>query len=126
MFFRKFSGALLLSCFFFSGGCRKQNATLFDRLSANKTSIDFNNKLKEDNPEFSILNYPYFYNGGGVGVGDINNDGLDDVFFTGNMVGNKLYLNKGDFKFEDISLSSGIAEIAVSYTHLTLPTNREV
>lgn len=120
MFFRKFSVALLLSYFFFFGGCRKHNATLFDRLSVNETGIDFNNKLKENDPEFSIINYPYFYNGGGVGIGDINNDGLDDVFFTGNMVRNKLYLNKGDFEFKDISVSSGIAEIAGWSTGVTL------
>jgi len=64
--------------------------------------------LKEDNPDFSILGYPYFYNGGGVAIGDINNDGLPDVLFTGNMVKNKLFLNKGDFEFDDISDKAGI------------------
>ena len=75
-----------------------------------ETGIDFENKLKENNPDFNILTYPYFYNGAGVAVGDINNDGLPDLCFTGNMVKNRLYINKGNLKFEDITEKSGIAE----------------
>jgi enediyne biosynthesis protein E4 len=112
-----------LFCFFitltFTVGCRKE-ATLFTRLSPNETGIDFNNELKEDDPAFSILNYPYFYNGGGVGIGDINNDGLPDIIFTGNMVKNKVYLNKGDFEFEDISEKSGIVKHSGWNTGVTL------
>ncbi|MEL6925078.1 MAG: CRTAC1 family protein [Bacteroidota bacterium] len=81
---------------------------LFSKLPASETGIDFVNKV-EDGKEFNVLTYRNFYNGGGVGIGDINNDGLDDVFFTANMASNRLYLNKGDLKFEDISESSGIA-----------------
>ena len=82
---------------------------MFTRLPANESGIDFKNSLKEDDPQFSITTYPYFYNGGGVGIGDINNDGLEDVFFTGNMVKNRLFLNKGGFEFEDISKQAGIS-----------------
>jgi hypothetical protein len=82
---------------------------LFSKLSSSQTGIEFRNLLKEEYPEFNIVLYPYFYNGGGVAIGDINNDGLPDICFTGNMVKNRLYLNKGNFKFEDITEKSGIA-----------------
>lgn len=89
-------------------GC-DQTELLFTKLDAEDTGIDFENTLFE-RESFNILNYSYFYNGGGVAVGDINNDGLQDVLFTGNMVANRLYLNRGDFTFEDITTQSGVAE----------------
>lgn len=82
----------------------KQTQALF--LSMDSTGIIFNNKV-QDNDSINILNYRNFYNGGGVGIGDINNDGLPDVFFTANQGSNKLFLNKGNFKFEDISAKAG-------------------
>ncbi|MCE6991548.1 VCBS repeat-containing protein [Dyadobacter sp. CY323] len=86
-------------------GCDKKE-TLFTRLDSGKTGIDFNNYVEED-ADNNVLRYGYFYNGGGVAAADFNNDGLIDLYFTGNMVANKLYLNKGDFEFEDISEKSG-------------------
>ncbi|MDR6561106.1 MULTISPECIES: FG-GAP-like repeat-containing protein [unclassified Arcicella] len=87
----------------------KDKNTLFELMDEKDTGIGFNNKI-ENTEEFNIFNYRNFYNGGGVAVGDINNDGLQDVFFTSNMGSNKLYLNKGGFKFEDISAKAGIEE----------------
>ncbi len=97
---------LLLSVLLCS--CGDDANLLFTRLDESRTGINFKNTLREDESA-NVMNYLYFYNGGGVAVGDINNDGLPDLLFTGNMVPNRLYLNKGNFKFEDITERSGIA-----------------
>jgi hypothetical protein len=81
--------------------------TLFTLLNSQETGIDFFNEVKNQK-NFNIFKYRNFYNGGGVAIGDINNDGLADVYLTGNMVANKLYLNKGDLEFEDISKAAGV------------------
>ena len=81
--------------------------TLFTLVSSDSTGIHFVNKV-ENQKDFNIFKYRNFYNGGGVAIGDINNDGLPDIYFTGNMEPNKLYLNKGNFVFEDISKAAGI------------------
>ena len=81
--------------------------TLFTLLRPEETGISFVNKVA-NSKEFNIFKYRNFYNGGGVAIGDINNDGLSDVFLTGNMEPNKLFLNKGDLKFEDISEKAGV------------------
>ena len=73
------------------------------------TGIDFTNRVN-DTKDFNIFSYRNFYNGGGCAIGDLNNDGLADVFFTANMGSNKLYINKGNWKFEDISAKAGIEE----------------
>src|SRR5690606_19373966 len=75
--------------------------------SANRTNINFENMVVETE-DLNILTYGYIYNGGGVAVGDINNDGLVDLYFTGSMVGSRLYLNQGDFKFKEIAEKAGV------------------
>ena len=80
---------------------------LFQLLDPEQTGINFTNTI-ENKEDFNIFSYRNFYNGGGVSIGDINNDGLPDVYLTSNFGGNKLYLNKGNFNFEDISVSSKI------------------
>lgn len=92
---------------------------LFEKLPASKTHIDFSNQIKET-PEFNILDYLYFYNGGGVASGDINNDGLVDLFFTSNQGKNKLYLNKGNMEFEDISAKAGVEGFSDWKTGVTM------
>ncbi len=82
--------------------------TLFTEVSSSQSGIDFENKLKFDQ-QFNIYTYRNFYNGGGVALGDINNDGLIDIYFTANQESNRLYLNKGNFSFEDITQQAGVA-----------------
>ncbi|MBO6794927.1 MAG: VCBS repeat-containing protein [Balneolaceae bacterium] len=81
--------------------------TRFEKIPPSTSGVDFENTLVEDTT-FNFLNYLYYYNGGGVAAGDINNDGLDDLFFTSNQNENKLYLNKGDFQFDDITQQAGV------------------
>ncbi|MEN9613633.1 MAG: hypothetical protein RLZZ628_4447, partial [Bacteroidota bacterium] len=87
--------------------CQKKEKTLFSLLPATETGIQFVNQTKYSE-DFNMYTYRNFYNGGGVGVGDINNDGLPDVYFCGNMTPSRLYLNKGNFKFEDITEKAGL------------------
>src|SRR5687767_11183169 len=102
MFSRPFLLSIFLTSFIFLASCKKEPDTLFKLLSPDETGIAFSNRIFESD-SLNILNQEYIYNGGGVAVGDFNNDGQSDLYFTGNMVSNKLYLNKGDFKFEDIT-----------------------
>lgn len=88
-------------------GCKEKEVRLFTELPGDSTGIHFVNQLSFDE-DFNVYTYRNFYNGGGVGLGDINNDGLVDIFFTANMSTNKLYLNKGNFKFEDITAKAGV------------------
>ncbi|MDT0607867.1 VCBS repeat-containing protein [Croceitalea rosinachiae] len=93
--------------------------TIFNKLNKKNTGIDFSNRLTE-NDSLNYFTYSYIYMGGGVSAGDINNDGLTDLYFTGNMVPNKLYLNKGNLKFEDISDSAGVSGDNRWYTGTTM------
>ena len=86
--------------------CSKQDKT-FEILDASLTGINFSNDLMTNDTLNSIY-YEYIYNGAGVAAVDMNNDGLTDLFFTGNQVSSRLYLNKGDFKFLDITLPAGV------------------
>ena len=106
--------ASIILCLTFLASCsdkkeekKEEEKTLFALLKPEITGIDFVNKV-ENQKNFNIFKYRNFYNGGGVALGDINNDGLIDIYLTGNMEKNKLYLNKGDFQFEDISQSAGV------------------
>jgi len=85
--------------------CTDHSDKLFE--FKNDTGIQFNNKLTPT-PSLNILTYMYYYDGAGVASGDFNNDGLIDLYFTGNQVEDKLYLNKGNFQFEDITNKAGI------------------
>lgn len=89
-------------------GCGLTTSGRFEEISTADSGLNFSNDLTE-NENFNLIDYLYFYNGGGVAVGDINNDGLDDIYFSANQKPNKLYLNKGNFKFEDITEKAGVA-----------------
>jgi enediyne biosynthesis protein E4 len=91
-----------------NGQTHPDKPALFSLLDKKQTHIDFINQL-EYTEEFNTYTYRNFYNGAGVGLGDFNNDGLTDIYFCGNMVGNKLYINKGNFVFEDVTEKAGVA-----------------
>ncbi|MEX0316170.1 MAG: VCBS repeat-containing protein [Allomuricauda sp.] len=98
---------------------KDQESLLFSKIDFGESGIDFVNNLVE-NDSLNYFTYAYIYMGGGVSAGDINNDGLVDLYFTGNMVPNKLYLNKGNLKFEDISESAGVSGDSRWYTGTTM------
>jgi hypothetical protein len=114
MYFPKSLFVIFCSSFFFLS-CSKQegekdlhSSPLFRLMPSQETGISFKNEV-ENTRDFNIFSYRNFYNGGGVAIGDINNDGLADIFFTKNMGSNKLYLNKGNWQFEDITEAAGMA-----------------
>lgn len=96
----------LLACLAMAGCRHTADKPLFQLMSPAATGVAFQNQLNER--KLNIVQYLYYYNGGGVAVADVNRDGLEDIFFTGNEVGHFLYLNKGNFQFDDISASAGV------------------
>ena len=86
----------------------RREQPLFERLPPNETGVSFENTLPEDSA-FNALDYLYYYNGGGVAAGDVNGDGLPDLYFTANRGPNRLYLNKGHYRFEDVTDRAGVA-----------------
>jgi enediyne biosynthesis protein E4 len=107
---------LFLSC---SNSSGPEGKTLFTKLSSSETQIEFANQLAETD-SFNIIEYLYFYNGGGVAVGDVDNDGLSDIYFTSNQGPNKLYRNQGNFRFIDITEKSGAAGVGNWKTGVTM------
>jgi hypothetical protein len=89
-------------------GCEKKSSSLFQVVSPGISRIYFNNKIVE-NDSLNPIDVTNIYNGGGVGIGDFNNDGFQDIYFTGSEVSNKLYLNRHDFKFDDITDEAKVA-----------------
>ena len=109
--------------FLFFAGCnsshnKEDTIKLFALIPSNASGINFSNEVKYTE-ELNAYTFRNFYNGGGVGIGDINNDGLPDIFFCGNLKSNKLYLNKGNFKFEDITDNAGLNSEGVWSTGVT-------
>ncbi len=98
---------LLLSVLIVSCKVKKKETFLFEVLRSDRTGLNFSNNLTAS-PDFNMLKYMYFYNGAGVGAGDFNNDGLIDLFFSSNQSQNKIFLNKGYLKFEDITAEAKI------------------
>ncbi|MBS1600240.1 MAG: VCBS repeat-containing protein [Bacteroidetes bacterium] len=98
----KIQSTFIFICSYFLIIACNRNKTLFQLVSSDHSNIHFNNHIIE-NDTINPFDLPNMYNGGGVGIGDFNNDGLQDIYFTGNQVPCKLYLNKGDFKFEDVT-----------------------
>ena len=113
--FHTFLMLMIASCNNKSGSNEKdQVKPLFTLLPADSTHINFINQLSEG-PNTNVLIYEYFYNGAGVAIGDINGDNLEDIYFTGNMSDNKLYLNKGNMHFDDITSSAGVMNRAAPW-----------
>ncbi len=110
---RRVAPAFLVACALLGSGCGREPSEaakhpLFTRLPASDTGVDFANRL-EDTQEFNVFTYRNYYNGGGVGVGDFDGDGLADLYLTANQGPNRLYLNRGDFRFEDVTDVAGVA-----------------
>jgi hypothetical protein len=113
------SAALLFVCSFLLLNCSQKTDTLFVSLPASETGIDFMNNVT-NNDTMNIFNYRNFYNGAGVAIGDVNNDGLPDVYAISNQGENKLYLNKSGLRFEDITKKAGVGGTKIWSTGATM------
>jgi len=106
---KKIGCSLLLYLLVLTAGAQKQQkAALFTLMNEKQTGVSFLNMIKEDD-SLNVMQYEYLYNGAGLGIGDFNNDGLPDIFFSGNTSPNKLFLNQGHFHFTDITRQAGVA-----------------
>src|SRR5436305_11259665 len=105
MFTNRITAFLFIAVLLFTS-CQNKK-TLFKLVDSSHSGIYFNNKIVETD-SMNPLDNTNIYNGGGVGIGDFNNDGLQDIYFTGNQVDSKLYLNKGGFKFDDVTSNAGV------------------
>lgn len=118
----KFYSALFIGSLLALASCnikQEKAIKIFEKLEANQTNINFINDIKETDT-LNILDYLYFYNGAGVASADFNNDGLEDIYFVSNTSSNKLYLNKGALKFEDITQKAGLAGSGIWKTGVTI------
>ena len=111
---RTLQGVKYVALMFIAGGCSgaptvAPRPTLFESLPPESTGVTFANRLPDDTA-FNMLSYLYYYDGGGVAVGDVNNDGLPDLYFTSNVGSNRLYLNRGNYHFEDVTARAGVAD----------------
>jgi enediyne biosynthesis protein E4 len=98
---------------------QKKTTLAFNKIPSSSSNINFENRLEETD-DFNIVEYLYFYNGGGVAVGDVNTDGLPDIYFSSNQSDNKLYLNLGNFKYKDITESAGVKGVGNWKTGVTM------
>lgn len=122
---RSIAALFIFSCCFALSGCNTfQSDTLFRKVSSSSTGIDFINKLTYSDT-LTVIDFEYMFNGAGVALLDVNNDGLEDIFFTGNMVSCRLYLNKGNLKFEDITEKAGLKTTGWCYGASVVDINQD-
>jgi hypothetical protein len=111
---------LLAGLVLLAGGCTGTPDRLFSRLDAERTGVDFENTIATDDSLMNPVDYFYVYNGGGVAAGDLNGDGRTDLYFAGNTVSNRLYLNEGGFRFRDVTATAGVGAEGAWATGVTL------
>ena len=107
MFLKNTNKLLIISLLITFSSCQKEENKWFRKIPSETSGITFTNSITE-NDQYNMIDYSYLYNGGGVGVGDINNDGLSDIFFTSNQGTCELYLNKKDLHFENITKKANV------------------